>query len=161
MQCFSYMFWCISRHLEGIIMWSLLKNILVEETWYRYVINKMCAFSSYKWRDGTTYSFHIFVSVEKQVTKNCLLLSLHHCCFIKFAIVVQFSFMFFLFFLIYSWQYCCCILMTAWVSCMVFISRCMVLRMNHDHGLPLSFQLFTDHVGIWTLYTSSSSIIIK
>jgi hypothetical protein len=74
MPCFSYIFRCISHHLEKKGTWSLLKNSPIEDTWYRYVINKMCTFSSCEWRDGRTYSCHILCKLKSS-------LQIPSCCF--------------------------------------------------------------------------------
>jgi len=44
------------------LTWSLLKNSCVEETWYRYVINKMCALAGVNEETAGRILFIFYVS---------------------------------------------------------------------------------------------------
>ena len=156
MPCFSYMFRCISHHLEWNVMWSLLKNSSVEETCYRYVINKMCAFTWLKWRDGRTYSYHILCKLKSSLQRTA-------CCFYGTLLFHKVPYCSAFFRISFDFDLQLSVLLLHIEECLRilhgFVSWCVVLRINRAHALPLSYRLFADHAGIWTLYTTSSSII--
>jgi hypothetical protein len=143
MPCFSHTF-----------RWSLLKNSSLEETWYRYVINKMCAFSWWKWRDGRTYSCHILRKLKSSLQRTAC--SFYDTLFHK----VPYSSAFFK--ISFDFDLQLAVLLLHIEDCLRILRGfckpvCVVLRINRAHALPLSFLLFTDHAGVWTLYASSSS----